>query len=207
MRKDFMWKTFCIEQLFWPTNLPGTKWLIRGDEEGLRSDVDYALRELGVEYIDIIVLCRVSPSVPIEERWAITSVIHTIWLAWNLKSNIISIFPDFYSQHSVRVMASLVKEGKARNIGLSEASASTIRKANAVSPIYCIEQVWHRHLNFCWSLWYCPAASINVGFLLTLTIATNLFFLWFHRKRDLRCRNGPCGQGTSKWISCQHAVN
>ena len=48
---------------------------------------------------------------------------------------------NFNSQRSVRVMAALVKEGKARHIGLSEASASTIRKANAVSPIYCIEQV------------------------------------------------------------------
>lgn len=48
---------------------------------------------------------------------------------------------NFHSQRSVRVMAALVKEGKARHIGLCEASASTIRKANAVSPIYCIEQV------------------------------------------------------------------
>lgn len=38
-------------------------------------------------------------------------------------------------------MAALVKEGKARHIGLSEASASTIRRAQAVAPIYCIEQV------------------------------------------------------------------
>lgn len=51
-----------------PANLIGTQWLLRGDEEGLREDVDYTLKELGVEYIDIIVLCRVSPSVPIEER-------------------------------------------------------------------------------------------------------------------------------------------
>lgn len=30
-----------------------------GKEEHLRADVDYALKTLGVEMIDIIVLCRV----------------------------------------------------------------------------------------------------------------------------------------------------
>jgi aryl-alcohol dehydrogenase-like predicted oxidoreductase len=56
----------------------GTQWDMRGDEEGLRADVDYALKELGVDYIDIIVLCRVSPTVPVEERSATISVIDTI---------------------------------------------------------------------------------------------------------------------------------
>jgi aryl-alcohol dehydrogenase-like predicted oxidoreductase len=32
--------------------------------------------------------------------------------------------------------------GKARNIGLSEASANTIRRAHAVYPLHCIEQEW-----------------------------------------------------------------
>ena len=32
--------------------------------------------------------------------------------------------------------------GKARYIGLSEASARTIRRAQAVHPVYCIEQEW-----------------------------------------------------------------
>ena len=30
-------------------------------------DVDYALEQLGTDYIDIIVLCRCNPAVPIEE--------------------------------------------------------------------------------------------------------------------------------------------
>jgi aryl-alcohol dehydrogenase-like predicted oxidoreductase len=58
--------------------ITGTQWVMRGDEEVLRADVDYALKELGVEYIDIIVLCRVSPTVPIEERSATISVLDTI---------------------------------------------------------------------------------------------------------------------------------
>lgn len=34
------------------------------------------------------------------------------------------------------------RAGKARHIGLSEASARTIRRAHAVHPIHCIEQEW-----------------------------------------------------------------
>ena len=33
----------------------------------------------------------------------------------------------------------MVKEGKAKYIGLSEASAEYIRRAHAVYPVYCIE--------------------------------------------------------------------
>jgi aryl-alcohol dehydrogenase-like predicted oxidoreductase len=44
--------------------------------------------------------------------------------------------------YSVTAMAEIVKEGKARHIGLSEASADNIRKAQTVAPIYCIEQVY-----------------------------------------------------------------
>ena len=47
--------------------LTGTQWKIMNKHE-LKDDVDYALRELGIEYIDIIVLCRVSPIFSIEER-------------------------------------------------------------------------------------------------------------------------------------------
>ena len=93
-----------------PIDQPGTVWNNRGDAEGLKEDVDYALKELGVDYIDIIVLCRVSPTIPIEE--------------------------------SVKAMEEIVNMGKARYIGLSEASADTIRRAIKITPIYCIEQEW-----------------------------------------------------------------
>jgi aryl-alcohol dehydrogenase-like predicted oxidoreductase len=88
----------------------GTSWVMRGDREGLRNDVHYALEQLGTDYIDIIVLCRVPSNIPIEE--------------------------------SVQAMKELVEEGKARHIGLSEASAATIRRAHTVHPLYCIEQEW-----------------------------------------------------------------
>jgi aryl-alcohol dehydrogenase-like predicted oxidoreductase len=83
---------------------------MRGDAEGLRRDVDYALEQLDTDYIDIIVLCRVPPVIPIEE--------------------------------SIEAMKQLVLEGKARHIGISEASASTIRRAHSVHPLFCIEQEW-----------------------------------------------------------------
>jgi aryl-alcohol dehydrogenase-like predicted oxidoreductase len=93
-----------------PVEKTGTSWVNRGDPAGIREDVEYALRELGVDYIDIIVLCRVPQNIPIEE--------------------------------SVLGLKAMVDEGKARFIGISEASASTIRRAHAVSPLYCIEQEW-----------------------------------------------------------------
>ena len=48
-----------------PVDKTGTVWVNKGDAETLRADVDYALETLGIDYIDIIVLCRVA-EVPIE---------------------------------------------------------------------------------------------------------------------------------------------
>ena len=82
----------------------------RADKAGLEADVDFALAQLGVPCIDIIVLCRMPRDVPIEE--------------------------------SVAAMAGIVAAGKAKHIGLSEASAAFIRRAHAVHPIFAIEQEW-----------------------------------------------------------------
>jgi len=93
-----------------PVEKTGTSWVLRASAEDIQKDVDYALEQLGTDYIDIIVLCRVPSDIPIEEV--------------------------------VQNMQAVVQSGKARHIGLSEASASTIRRAHAVVPIYCIEQEW-----------------------------------------------------------------
>lgn len=45
-------------------------------------------------------------------------------------------------EEAVANMKALVDAGKAKNIGLSEANAATIRRAHAVTPIHCIEQEW-----------------------------------------------------------------
>ena len=49
-----------------PVEKTGQQWIMRGDAKSIREDVEFALAELGVEYIDIIVLCRVPHDVPIE---------------------------------------------------------------------------------------------------------------------------------------------
>ncbi|MEV0288618.1 aldo/keto reductase [Kribbella sp. NPDC050820] len=59
---------------------------------------------------------------------------------------------DLYYQHradpavpieeTVAVMASLVEAGKVRYLGLSEASAETIRRAHAVHPITAVQTEW-----------------------------------------------------------------
>ncbi len=49
-----------------PVEKTGTQWNLRGDADYVREDVDYALKTLNVEYIDIIVLCRLPREVEIE---------------------------------------------------------------------------------------------------------------------------------------------
>jgi len=49
---------------------------------------------------------------------------------------------DVPIEDAVRAMAAIVASGRARKIGLSEASAATLRRAAAVAPIACIEQEW-----------------------------------------------------------------
>lgn len=66
---------------------------------------------------------------------------------------------DLYYQHrvdkdtpieeTVGAMAELVKAGKVRYIGLSEASAATVRRAHAVHPITALQteySLWERHV-------------------------------------------------------------
>ncbi|WP_435193199.1 aldo/keto reductase [Streptomyces sp. NRRL F-5630] len=55
--------------------------------------------------------------------------------------------PDVPIEETVGALAELVAEGKVRHIGLSEASAQTIRRANAVHPIAAVQteySLWTR---------------------------------------------------------------
>jgi pyridoxine 4-dehydrogenase len=47
--------------------------------------------------------------------------------------------PKVPIETSIKALAELVKEGKIRGVGLSEASANTIHKAHAVHPISAVE--------------------------------------------------------------------
>ena len=50
--------------------------------------------------------------------------------------------PDVPVEETVGAMASLVEAGKVRYLGLSEASAETIRRAHAVHPITAVQSEW-----------------------------------------------------------------
>ncbi|KAF7369318.1 Aldo/keto reductase [Mycena venus] len=47
--------------------------------------------------------------------------------------------PHVPIEHTVRAMAEFVKEGKVKHLGLSEVSASTLRRAHAVHPIAAVQ--------------------------------------------------------------------
>ena len=50
--------------------------------------------------------------------------------------------PDVPIEETVGAMAELVAEGKVRHLGLSEASAATIRRAHAAHPISALQSEW-----------------------------------------------------------------
>ncbi|MFJ4783789.1 aldo/keto reductase [Streptomyces sp. NPDC088794] len=50
--------------------------------------------------------------------------------------------PDVPIEETVGAMAELVKEGKVRHLGLSEAAADTIRRAHTVHPISAVQTEW-----------------------------------------------------------------
>jgi aryl-alcohol dehydrogenase-like predicted oxidoreductase len=49
------------------------------------------------------------------------------------------IDPNVPVEDTIGAMADLVKQGKVRYLGLSEASAETIRKAHAIHPIAAVQ--------------------------------------------------------------------
>ena len=76
--------------------------------EALRAQLAASLAALGTDFVDVLVLNRPDPSLPIAETMA--------------------------------VFAEFVREGRARFVGLSEASAAEIRAAHEVCPLSLIEQ-------------------------------------------------------------------
>lgn len=90
---------------------------ICGRPDYVATACDRSLKRLGVETIDIYMLHRVDPNVPIEE--------------------------------TVGAMSELVRAGKVRFLGLSEARSETIRRAHATYPLAALESeysVWSRDI-------------------------------------------------------------
>ena len=86
-----------------------------GRPEHIRSSIDASLRRLGTDHVDLYLLHRVDPDVPLEDSWA--------------------------------AMAQTVADGKARAIGLSEATVEQIEQAQAVHPVTAVQSelsLWTR---------------------------------------------------------------
>ena len=86
-----------------------------GSPEHIRSSIDGSLRRLGTDHVDLYILHRVDPDVPLEESWA--------------------------------AMAQTVTDGKARAVGLSEATVEQIGRAQAVHPVTAVQSelsLWTR---------------------------------------------------------------
>ncbi|MCQ1946140.1 MULTISPECIES: aldo/keto reductase [unclassified Arthrobacter] len=93
--------------------MPGLK--KDGRPEHIRASIDASLRRLGTDHVDLYILHRVDPQVPLEESWG--------------------------------AMAQVVRDGKARAIGLSEAGVEQIRLAQTVHPVTAVQSelsLWTR---------------------------------------------------------------
>ncbi len=117
---------------------------------------------------------------------------------------------DLYYQHrvdpntpieeTVGAMAELVGEGKVRHLGLSEASAATIRRAHAVHPITALQTEW--------SLWtrdpeengvLATVRELGIGFVAYSPLGRGFLTGRFQRPEDIPegdfRRNNPRFQG------------
>ena len=83
--------------------------------------------------------------------------------------------PDTPIEETIGAMAELVKKGKVRYVGMSEAAASTIRRAHAVHPITAVQteySLWSRDVEMrsCrlaenWAIGFVPYSPLGRGFL------------------------------------------
>ncbi|WP_104102371.1 aldo/keto reductase [Arthrobacter sp. 08Y14] len=86
-----------------------------GSPEHIRKSIDGSLLRLGTDHVDLYILHRVDPEVPLEDSWA--------------------------------AMAQTVTDGKARAIGISEASVEEIELAQSVHPVTAVQSelsLWTR---------------------------------------------------------------
>ncbi|GKC68081.1 probable aldo-keto reductase 2, partial [Tanacetum coccineum] len=92
-----------------------------GDPTFARSSCEASLKRLDVDCIDLYYAHRIDTRVPIEVT------------VRPLASLLCTVMGE---------IKKLIKEGKVKYVGLSEASASTIRRAHAVHPITALQNEW-----------------------------------------------------------------
>jgi aryl-alcohol dehydrogenase-like predicted oxidoreductase len=107
--------------------------------------------------------------------------------------------PDVPIEETVGAMAELVRDGKVRHLGLSEASAATLRRANAVHPITALQSEY--------SLWtrdpeddiLATCRELGVGFVAYSPLGRGFLTGRFRTPEDLPAddyrRNSPRFQG------------
>ncbi|KAJ8437096.1 hypothetical protein Cgig2_016450 [Carnegiea gigantea] len=126
---------------------------IRGDPAYVRAACEGSLRRLGIDCIDLYYQHRIDTKVPIEVTVCFLAP-KRISLYCSLYSfppspppgevgvELLNSFSFFDMQFQIGELKKLVEEGKIKYIGLSEASASTIRRAHAVHPITAVQLEW-----------------------------------------------------------------
>ncbi|GJT89193.1 probable aldo-keto reductase 2 [Tanacetum coccineum] len=117
-----------------------------GDPAYVRACCEASLKRLGVDCIDLYYVHRIDTRVPIE-----ITVRNFECLELGSKQNrstpwrYCTVFNTFECETDNKKMGELkklVEEGKVKYIGLSEACASTIRRAHAVHPITAVQNEW-----------------------------------------------------------------
>ncbi|KAG5016861.1 hypothetical protein JHK82_022506 [Glycine max] len=141
---------------------------IRGDPAYVRAACEGSLKRLGIDCIDLYYQHRIDTRVPIEitvplliYAFVLISVVffyvvgtnnaalpnHDVVVRYEnnyLKKTMYDDFNFFccFLDGKIGELKKLVEEGKIKYIGLSEASASTIRRAHAVHPITAVQLEW-----------------------------------------------------------------
>ncbi|WVZ84920.1 hypothetical protein U9M48_031889 [Paspalum notatum var. saurae] len=113
---------------------------VRGDPAYVRAACEGSLKRLGVDCIDLYYQHRIDKRVPIEVTVSELSPIYFVCLV-SVTSVVCGVGIPM-KVGNIGELKKLVEEGKIKYIGLSEASASTIRRAHAVHPITAVQLEW-----------------------------------------------------------------
>lgn len=119
----------------------GEKSEVRGDPNYVRSACEASLRRLGVDYIDLYYQHRIDSNVPIEITVCFFLIPPSpIFFCNYFKMDSFFFFSFLFGK--MQELKKLVEEGKIKYVGLSEASASTIRRAHSVHPLTAVQLEW-----------------------------------------------------------------
>ncbi|KAF8780684.1 hypothetical protein HU200_001287 [Digitaria exilis] len=108
---------------------------VHGDPAYVRAACEGSLKRLGVDCVDLYYQHRIDKNVPIEVTVRGPSPFVSVCL-------VVGVLEMVAINMQMGELKKLVEEGKIKYIGLSEPSASTIRRAHAVHPITAVQLEW-----------------------------------------------------------------